>query len=128
MQGDISQNLRALQKYRGNCFCRHTRERKFEMDMMLQKLFKFIVCNICVFDNCLKGVGIQSLMVWNCNAVSSVRHADMFASADNFETDFTECSYCSVRRDIRKKHLRREPLPDTQWRPWSLLRSFGGMF
>ncbi len=94
--------------------------------MMLQKLFKSIVCKTGVFDNCLKGIGIQSLMAWNCNAVSSVRHADVFASADNFESDFAECPYCSVRRDIRKEHVRQEPLPDTQWRLLSLPLSYGG--
>jgi len=56
----------------------------------------------------------------------SVRHADVFASADNFEADFAECLYCSLRRDIRKEHFRREPLPDTKWRPLSLPISYGG--
>ena len=94
--------------------------------MTLQKLFKSIVCKTCIFDNCLKGVGIQSLVVWNRNAVSSIGHAGMLASADNFEANFAECPHCSVRRDIRKEHVRQEPQPDTQWRPLSLPLSYGG--
>ena len=75
----------------------------------------------------LESVGIQTLMVWDGNAVYAIGHAGMFALGYNSEAGFEEGFYCAFRGDIGKKQLRPVLLPDTLWRLWSPLQSYGDM-
>lgn len=78
----------------------------------LKEFLKLIVCQAGIFDNGLEGVRIEPLVVRNRYAVSSVRHADVFAAGYDLESDLTECLDCPISRDISKNHFRQEPLPD----------------
>lgn len=44
-------------------------------------------------------------MIRNNDAVSSIRHADMFPSGNNSESNLTECPDRALGRDISKQHL-----------------------
>lgn len=119
---------------RGDCGAGMIMERYYKKSegvkrlMRLEELFELFVSKPCIFDNCFKGMRIQSFMVWNCNAVSSIGHADMLASCHNLESNFTECPDRTFGGDISKEHFRREPLPDIRWNPWFPLLSSGDMF
>ena len=104
-----------------------TDNRGQEKNEVLKKLFKLLISKAGILDNRFKGVRIQSLIFRNRYTVCSVGHADMFAAGDYSETDFAECPYRPLGRDISKKHFRRKPLPDIPWHPSSLPLSCGGM-
>lgn len=99
---------------------------KYFKNEKLKKVFKLFVCKSCVFNDCFKGIRIQSFVVGDSYTASSIGHADMFASCNDLKTSLAESPYRSFGGDIGKEHFRLEPLPDKQLTPLSLLLSYGG--
>lgn len=46
------------------------------------------------------GVGIQSFVAGDCHSVEPIRHADVFAFVDNFESDLTEGANDPIGREV----------------------------
>jgi hypothetical protein len=94
----------------------------------LQEGFELIISEAGVFDDGFKSIRVDSVMVWDGYSMSAVRHAGMLTPSYYPESDFGKGPYRSFGRDIRKEHLRPEPLFHKQGNPLSLLRSYGGRF
>jgi hypothetical protein len=77
--------------------------------MRLKKFFELLIGKPCIFDDGFKTIGVQSLMIRNGYAVSSIGHTDVLASGYNFESDLTEYPDRTLGRDISKKHSKQEP-------------------
>ena len=103
-----------------------TRARDVTLCGESKKVFELLVSKTRIFDNGFQGVRIEALMIRYCYSVNPIRHAYVFTSGYNPKVNFTECPYCSLCRDVSKKHFRQTPLPDKQWNVGFLLQSYGG--
>lgn len=85
---------------------------------ILQKPFEFLVRQTGVLYDCFERVRIETLVIRNRYAMNPIGHAYMLAARYDLKPCFHQCPDGALRRDIGKKHFRREPLPD---KPWSFL-------
>ena len=91
------------------------------------KVFELLVHNACILDYGLQGIWVQPLMFGNCNAMSAVRHADVFAFGNDPEPDFGKCPDNPFGGEVSKEHFRLVLRLDRQWSLWSPLLSCGDM-
>jgi len=96
------------------------------INLLLKEIFELLVSKSRIFDDGFQGVRIEVFMIGYRYSVKSIRHAYVPATSYDSETNLTECPYCSLSRDISKKHFRQISQPDTRLNAGFLLQSYGG--